>query len=53
MLRVFNYLISDEWEPEAERTLLWNDPDLNIQWETADPTLSEKDEQGHYFKDLK
>lgn len=50
---VFNYLISDEWVPEAERTLMWNDPDLDIQWEVVDPTLSEKDERGHYFKDLK
>jgi dTDP-4-dehydrorhamnose 3,5-epimerase len=50
---VFNYLVSDEWEPEAERTLLWNDPDLNIQWGVDNPILSEKDKQGHYFKDLK
>jgi len=49
---VFNYLVSDEWEPKAERTLLWNDPDLNISWEVTDPALSEKDKQGHLFKDL-
>jgi dTDP-4-dehydrorhamnose 3,5-epimerase len=49
---VFNYLVSDEWEQEAERTLLWNDPDLNIEWEVLNPILSEKDQKGHLFKDL-
>jgi len=49
---VFNYLVSDEWVPQAERTLLWNDPDLNIQWDVSDPLLSNKDKQGHSFKDL-
>ena len=48
---VFNYLVSDAWEPKAERTLLWNDPDLNIEWEVVDPILSEKDKQGHYFNE--
>jgi len=48
----FNYLVSDYRYPEFERTLMWNDPDLNIDWNTDYPILSEKDQKGHLFKDL-
>lgn len=48
----FNYLVSDYRYQEFERTLLWNDPDLNIDWGTNYPILSEKDKNGHLFKDL-
>jgi dTDP-4-dehydrorhamnose 3,5-epimerase len=48
----FNYLVSDYRYPEYERTLMWNDPDLNIEWRSSYPILSEKDKQGHLFKDL-
>jgi dTDP-4-dehydrorhamnose 3,5-epimerase len=49
----FNYLVSDFRYPQYERTLMWNDPDLNIQWCVTNPILSDKDKQGHYFRDLK
>lgn len=49
----FNYLVDDFRFPEYERTLMWNDPDLNIQWGITDPILSEKDKQGHLLKDFK
>jgi dTDP-4-dehydrorhamnose 3,5-epimerase len=45
------YKTTDFYAPELERTILWNDPDLNIQWENQEePTLSEKDRQGMPFK---
>jgi dTDP-4-dehydrorhamnose 3,5-epimerase len=35
-----------------ERTVLWNDPDLNINWENVEePLLSEKDKKGKRLKD--
>jgi len=35
---------------ELERTILWNDPELKIDWENADePLLSEKDLKGSRF----
>jgi dTDP-4-dehydrorhamnose 3,5-epimerase len=49
----FHYLVDDYRFPEYERTLMWNDPDLGIEWDTEDPILSEKDKQGHLFKDFK
>jgi dTDP-4-dehydrorhamnose 3,5-epimerase len=39
------------YAPEHERSLLWNDPRLGIDWPLADdPTLSEKDRAGLPFR---
>ena len=47
----FNYLCSNPWDKESERTLIWNDPDININWETVDdPIISPKDLDGISFK---
>jgi len=46
------YKSTEFYFPELERTVLWNDPDLNIRWETTtEPTLSEKDQRGVRFRD--
>ncbi len=38
------YKASGEYAPQADRGILWNDPDINIDWEIDfDPLLSEKD----------
>ncbi len=44
----FLYKTTDYWAPEYERSLLWNDPDLAIDWplEGVTPTLSKKDREG-------
>ena len=35
------------YAPEHERTVIWNDPDLNIDWEiVGEPVLSAKDQRG-------
>lgn len=44
---VFMYKCSDYYVPENEKTLLWNDPALEIDWPlTTEPILSEKDRKG-------
>ncbi len=48
------YEVTDFYAPQAERTIAWNDPDLNIQWPLLDntpPILSQKDAQGKLFRD--
>ena len=38
-----NYKCSQYRHPESERTLRWNDPDVNIKWLIKKPILSNKD----------
>ena len=48
------YKVSDIYSPQHERTLLWNDPDVGIQWPlSGEPILSGKDQEGHRLRDLK
>lgn len=40
---VFSYKCSNVYNKESEGGVLWNDPDLGIDWEVKHPILSEKD----------
>ncbi|MGH8576634.1 MAG: dTDP-4-dehydrorhamnose 3,5-epimerase [Gammaproteobacteria bacterium] len=41
------YKTTDYYAPEHERVILWNDPDIDIEWPLADePLLSPKDRAG-------
>ncbi len=45
------YKTTNYYAREHERSILWNDPDLAIDWPvTATPTLSAKDRTGQSFK---
>ena len=47
----FLYKTTDYYAPEHERCILWNDPELGIDWHTSEqPILSAKDEAGKPFK---
>ncbi|URG51608.1 dTDP-4-dehydrorhamnose 3,5-epimerase [Pectobacterium quasiaquaticum] len=48
----FEYKCTDYYDPSDEGCLLWNDPEVGIEWPIADPLLSEKDKLGKLFKDL-
>jgi dTDP-4-dehydrorhamnose 3,5-epimerase len=46
------YKTTDYWAPEHERSLLWNDPALGIDWPlTGSPMLSGKDSAGLLLAD--
>lgn len=46
------YKATDYYCPEYDRTLLWNDVSLNIDWNVdGDPILSEKDKLGKTFEE--
>lgn len=48
------YKCTDVYKPEYERSLIWNDPKLNINWPLVNgnpPLLSKKDAAADNFKD--
>jgi len=49
----FSYKVTDYYCPSGERTLLWNDPELRIDWgiDPAAAVLSPKDLQGRLLRD--
>jgi dTDP-4-dehydrorhamnose 3,5-epimerase len=49
----FLYKTTDYWAPEHERCIIWNDPDLAIDWQLAGatPLLSAKDQAGKLLRD--
>ena len=48
----FLYKTTDYYAPEHERCIVWNDPDLAIEWpEGLQPQLSAKDQKGSLLAD--
>ena len=47
------YKTSGEYAPQADRGILWNDKDININWEIDfEPVLSEKDKNQPLFANI-
>lgn len=46
----FLYKTTDYYAAEYDRTILWNDPDLAVNWPIKEPILSAKDQKGQLFK---
>ncbi|HRY99371.1 MAG TPA: dTDP-4-dehydrorhamnose 3,5-epimerase [Bacteroidales bacterium] len=49
---VFTYKCTAYYHKAAEASIRWNDPELAIDWGTAEPVLSEKDAMAPFFRDL-
>ena len=49
---IFSYKCTDFYNPSLESGLLWNDPDLAIDWKILDPVLTEKDRNAKRFRDF-
>ncbi len=48
----FSYKCSDFYHPESEHSIIWNDPDIAIDWPLDSPQVSEKDQKGLALKDF-
>lgn len=49
---IFVYKCSKEYNSAYETGIVWNDPDLNIDWKITNPILSDKDRQLPTFREL-
>lgn len=49
---IFNYKCSNYYSKEHERTIRFDDPDLNINWGIESPIISEKDRSAGFFRDI-
>jgi len=47
-----HYNVSAHYDPSDEGGVLWNDPDISIQWPVTNPILSLKDKNLKHFKNL-
>jgi len=47
-----SYKTTDYWYPEYEKTLVWNDPSVSVDWPINNPLISEKDSNGLSLSEL-
>jgi len=45
------YKVDELYSPEHDRSIKWDDPELNIEWPNLEPILSEKDAKAPLLKD--
>lgn len=45
------YKVTELYSPTHDRSIIWNDPDLGIQWQVTEPVLSDKDRQAPLLRD--
>jgi len=45
------YKVNQEYSPEHEKGIIWNDPEINIMWPIDNPILHEKDQKLPPLKD--
>ncbi len=49
---IFHYKCTNYYNKESEASVLWNDNDINVNWNISNPLLSEKDLTGTPLKDF-
>ena len=47
-----SYKCTSLYDPAAELTVLWNDPDIAIAWPVNEPVVSQKDSAGRRLRDI-
>lgn len=49
---LFSYKVTGTYRPESEYTLIWNDPEVGIEWPSKDVLLSAKDSVGKRLEEI-
>ena len=49
---IFQYKCTDYYNKASEGGIVWNDPDLAIDWQVESPIISDKDKELPLFKDF-
>lgn len=49
---IFSYKCTSLYNKQSERAILFNDPDLNIDWKISNPIVSQKDLQARLFREI-
>ncbi len=50
---IFSYMCTHVYDPKSDYSILWDDPELNIDWPINEPLLSDKDKQAPTLSSLK
>ena len=50
---IVQYKCTNYYNPESEYGIRWNDPDININWGSINPIISQKDSKLPFLKDQK
>ncbi|MDQ3047611.1 MAG: dTDP-4-dehydrorhamnose 3,5-epimerase [Bacteroidota bacterium] len=50
---IFSYKCTNGYNKVSEDSLLWNDPEIGINWGISDPLISDKDKTGNIFSEFK
>jgi len=48
-----HYKLSSVFDPNAERTIRWDDPDIGVRWPRHQPILSARDQAAESFADYR
>ena len=48
----FLYKVSEYYSADKEKGIIWNDPDIGIEWPISDPVLSDKDKTNPRLRSL-
>lgn len=49
---LFSYKCDDYYQPQSEFSIIWDDPDIGIQWPVERPQLSAKDDRAKRLRDI-
>lgn len=49
---IFSYKCTERFDADSDRSLRWNDPDINIKWPVSEPLVSEKDSKAPALSEI-